>query len=202
MGVAMLERLGRLDDAARVCSRRARRGAARRRDAARRARSPGRRASGACSTPPPRSPASASSSTTRDRRRWSSRRWSGRLASSPSGWIVADGRLDLAPLMRSMLDERLQGREAAEAFHGTLIAGLAEWIGAAARERGIRRIALGGGCLMNRVLAEGLIGVARARRVSIRRCRARRPPTTAACRSDRPRSPMPGPGPAAIGWRM
>ncbi len=76
----------------------------------------------------------------------------------PDGWIVADGRLDLAPLMRSMLDNRLQGREAAEAFHGTLIAGLAEWIGEAARERGIRRIALGGGCLANRVLAEGLIG--------------------------------------------
>ena len=28
------------------------------------------------------------------------------------------------------------GREAAEAFHGTLIAGLAEWIGEAARQRG------------------------------------------------------------------
>ena len=73
------------------------------------------------------------------------------------GWIVADGRLDLAPLMRSMLDNRLRGREAAEAFHGTLIAGLAEWIGEAARSRRIRRIALGGGCMANRVLAEGLV---------------------------------------------
>ncbi len=75
----------------------------------------------------------------------------------PGGWIVVDGRLDLAPLMRSMLDNRIRGREAAEAFHGTLIAGLAEWIGEAARSSGIRRVALGGGCLANRVLAEGLV---------------------------------------------
>ncbi len=52
------------------------------------------------------------------------------------------------------------GREAAEAFHGTLIAGLAEWIGAAAAARGLMRVALGGGCLMNRVLAEGLVAAA------------------------------------------
>jgi hydrogenase maturation protein HypF len=75
----------------------------------------------------------------------------------PGGWTLADGRLDLAPMMASMLDAGLAGREAAEAFHGTLIAGLAEWVGAAARARGLRRVALGGGCLMNRVLAEGLV---------------------------------------------
>ena len=74
----------------------------------------------------------------------------------PDGWTIADGRLDLAPAMRSMLDEGLRGREAAEVFHGTLVAGLAEWIGAAAAARGIRRVALGGGCLMNRILLEGL----------------------------------------------
>ena len=79
----------------------------------------------------------------------------------PGGWTIADGRLDLRAAMRSMLDERLRGREAAEAFHGTLVAGLAEWIGAAAAARGIRRVALGGGCLMNRVLAEGLVARSR-----------------------------------------
>jgi hydrogenase maturation protein HypF len=75
----------------------------------------------------------------------------------PGGWSVAGGRLDLSPAMGSMLDQGLKGREAAEAFHGTLIAALAEWIGAAAAARGLRRVALGGGCLMNRVLAEGLV---------------------------------------------
>ena len=75
----------------------------------------------------------------------------------PGGWTIAGGRLDLSPAIGAMLAERLQGRDAAEAFHGTLIAGLAEWIGAAAAASGLTRVALGGGCLINRVLAEGLV---------------------------------------------
>jgi len=78
------------------------------------------------------------------------------------GWSIAEGRLDLAPMMASMLDERLAGREAAEAFHGTLIAALAEWIVAEAGRRCLQRVALGGGCLMNRVLADGLVARLRA----------------------------------------
>ncbi len=81
----------------------------------------------------------------------------------PGGWRIEDGRLDLAPMMESMLRDNLVGREAAEAFHGTLIAGLAEWIGAEALASGVTRVALGGGCMMNRVLSEGLIGALRAR---------------------------------------
>ena len=81
----------------------------------------------------------------------------------PGGWTIADGRLDLAPMVEAILDERLAGRDAAEAFHGTLIAGLAEWIGVEASARGLRRVALGGGCMMNLVLAEGLMGALRAR---------------------------------------
>src|SRR5271157_3240899 len=79
------------------------------------------------------------------------------------GWRIEDGRLDLTPMMETMLRDNLFGREAAEAFHGTLIAGLAEWIGAEAFARGVTRIALGGGCMMNRVLSEGLISALRAR---------------------------------------
>ena len=75
----------------------------------------------------------------------------------PGGWTIAGGRLDLAPMVETMLREELSGREVAEAFHGTLIAALAEWIGAEASARNLRRVALGGGCLMNRVLAEGLM---------------------------------------------
>ncbi len=81
----------------------------------------------------------------------------------PGGWTIADGRLNLAPMVEAILGERLAGRDAAEAFHGTLIAGLAEWIGAEASARGLQRIALGGGCMMNLVLAEGLMGALRAR---------------------------------------
>ncbi len=157
MGVAMLERLGRLEDVARVFPDAP--------DAARLADAMRRGARFARTTSCGRLfDAAAALAGVR-----LAQRYEGQAAMElealvetprvlPDGWIVADGRLDLAPLMRSMLDNRLQGRQAAEAFHGTLIAGLAEWIGEAARERGIRRIALGGGCLANRVLAEGLIG--------------------------------------------
>jgi hydrogenase maturation protein HypF len=73
------------------------------------------------------------------------------------GFTIANGRLDLAPMVETMLRENLVSREAAEAFHGTLLAGLVAWISAEASMRGLQRIALGGGCLMNRVLAEGLV---------------------------------------------
>jgi hydrogenase maturation protein HypF len=69
----------------------------------------------------------------------------------------------MAPLMAAIVGARLAGREAAELFHGSLIAALDEWIGAAAAARGLTRIALGGGCLMNRVLADGLGAALRAR---------------------------------------
>ena len=81
MGVAMLERLGRLAEAGRLMP-----GApgaqASPRLLAGGARVGRRRASGACSTPPRRFPACASCSITRDRRRWNLRRWSRPRASS------------------------------------------------------------------------------------------------------------------------
>ena len=137
MGVAMLERLGRARATRRASYQaRPRPGGSPTRCGAARGL-PGRRAAGACSTPPQLWRASASSSITRDRRRWSWRRWSRRRASLPGGWIVADGRLDLAPNDGGRCSIiGFSVREAAEAFHGTLIAGLAEWISAAARERG------------------------------------------------------------------
>ncbi len=78
-------------------------------------------------------------------------------------WRIEAGRLDMAPLMAAMVEHRLRGREAAELFHGALIAALDEWIAAAAAARGLTRIALGGGCLMNKVLADGLCAALRAR---------------------------------------
>ena len=80
-----------------------------------------------------------------------------------AGWRIEEGRLDLAPAVELILREALHGREAAEAFHGTVIAALAEWVAGAALARGLRRIALAGGCMMNRVLTDGLCAALRNR---------------------------------------
>jgi hydrogenase maturation protein HypF len=82
-------------------------------------------------------------------------------------WRIADGRLDLTPLFARMIDESLRGREAAELFHGTLIAALDAWIAGAAAALGLGQVALGGGCLMNRVLADGLAAALRARGLAV-----------------------------------
>jgi hydrogenase maturation protein HypF len=75
------------------------------------------------------------------------------------GFQLENGVLDFSPLLAFLAIERPGAREAAEYFHGVLIEGCAAWIAAAAQGR--RRVALGGGCLMNRVLAEGLAGALR-----------------------------------------
>jgi hydrogenase maturation protein HypF len=82
-------------------------------------------------------------------------------------WRIADGCLVLRPLFATLIDENLRGREAAELFHGTVIAALDAWIAAAAAARGLRQVALGGGCLMNRVLADGLAAALRARGLAV-----------------------------------
>ena len=72
------------------------------------------------------------------------------------GFSIENDVLDLAPLFRALLDAGLSAREGAELFHGTLIEALAAWIGGAARRLGQTRVALGGGCLMNAALADGV----------------------------------------------
>jgi hydrogenase maturation protein HypF len=81
----------------------------------------------------------------------------------PRAFVLRDGVLDFTPVLSFIATERPGPREAAEFFHGALIEGCAEWIVAAARARGHSRVALSGGCMMNRVLAEGLAGALRAR---------------------------------------
>ena len=73
----------------------------------------------------------------------------------PGAWSVRDGVLDLLPLLdalRSVTD----AAEGADLFHGTLTAALIDWTLPVLRDRGLGRVALSGGCLMNGVLAEGL----------------------------------------------
>ncbi len=64
------------------------------------------------------------------------------------------GQLDVTPLL-ARLAEPIDRHEGAALFHGTLIDGLAALV--ARHARAGEPVALGGGCLMNRILAEGLI---------------------------------------------
>ena len=68
---------------------------------------------------------------------------------------LANGVLDFAPLLAELARPGVKPRCAAEFFHGTLIDGLVTLVAGHARPGD--PIALGGGCLMNRVLAEGLV---------------------------------------------
>lgn len=68
---------------------------------------------------------------------------------------LANGVLDFAPLLVELARPGVKARCAAEFFHGTLIDGLVTLV--AGHARAGDAIALGGGCLMNRVLAEGLV---------------------------------------------
>jgi len=71
-----------------------------------------------------------------------------------NGYVWRGQKLDFTPLLAHFIDARPDPREGAELLHGTLIAGLAEALCALAQPR--EKIALGGGCMMNRILSEGL----------------------------------------------
>jgi len=81
------------------------------------------------------------------------------LATDPDmlegGWrITDDEQLDFAPLMNTLPD--MDARDGANLFHGTLAAGLADWVLRARHDSGIETVAFGGGCFLNRVLAKRL----------------------------------------------
>jgi len=79
------------------------------------------------------------------------------------GFCIDQNVLDFSPLLSAMLEPGLEARQGAAQFHGTLIAGLAEWIGRYAKQMGQTDVVLGGGCFMNRVLADGLTQAVRRR---------------------------------------
>ncbi|MCE1235522.1 MAG: carbamoyltransferase HypF [Hyphomicrobiales bacterium] len=68
---------------------------------------------------------------------------------------IEGGVLDFRPLIAELARPGLDPRFGAELFHGAAIDGLVAWAVGLARPG--EAIALGGGCLMNRVLAEGLV---------------------------------------------
>ncbi|NEJ24596.1 carbamoyltransferase HypF [Rhizobium leguminosarum] len=79
------------------------------------------------------------------------------------GYSIANGTLDFRPLILRLAEQEICGSDVADLFHGTLIAGLADWAAGGAAGLGTRQIALGGGCMMNRVLAAGLAQALRER---------------------------------------
>ncbi|MDO8464716.1 MAG: carbamoyltransferase HypF [Gallionella sp.] len=80
----------------------------------------------------------------------------GEVAPLDDGYLIDEnGVLDFSPLLAVLADCRdvCQG---AALFHATLAAGLAEWVGRAARQHNIAHVALGGGCFHNEILLRTL----------------------------------------------
>lgn len=72
----------------------------------------------------------------------------------PNGWNVDNNQFSLLPTFEHLLDANpVRG---ANLFHGSLIAGLAEWIMSAAKKVSTDVILLSGGCFLNKVFSEGL----------------------------------------------
>lgn len=96
----------------------------------------------------------------------------GKVVALADGYALGD-TLDFRPLLSALAECADIGYGAA-LFHATLAAGLADWAGEAAERHGIRRVACGGGCFLNRLLLQRLsellgergIGVLAARRLS------------------------------------
>lgn len=84
----------------------------------------------------------------------------GRVAPLPQGFVLDNGTLSFLPLLARLADMRDAG-EGAALFHATLAEGLAAWVAQAARQQGLRKVALGGGCFLNAVLSGTLEGLLR-----------------------------------------
>lgn len=82
------------------------------------------------------------------------------------GWQITDRGLSFLPLLDYLttVSDRVQG---SNIFHGTLIAGLSEWIKNASEAVGVNMIVLSGGCFLNRVLTQGLTEQLQSQRLSV-----------------------------------
>lgn len=74
----------------------------------------------------------------------------------PHGWRISENFFDLRPVLNYLvtLKDPVLG---ANVFHGTLIAGLADWVLGVCCETKRNQVILSGGCFLNRILAEGLV---------------------------------------------
>jgi hydrogenase maturation protein HypF len=81
-------------------------------------------------------------------------------------WRLEDDVLDLLPLLERLADEK-DAVVGAALLHSTLAAALAEWIALAARRQQLTTVALGGGCLLNRILTAQLCALLHARGLAV-----------------------------------
>jgi len=76
------------------------------------------------------------------------------LATAPEiltgGWTITNGVLDFSPLLARL--PGLDANDGANLFHGTLAAGLTDWVLKARDQSGLDIVAFGGGCFLNRVM--------------------------------------------------
>lgn len=78
------------------------------------------------------------------------------------GWSIDQSNyLNFLPLLSALLS--YSPAEGANIFHGTLIAGLSDWVGKVAKQYQTKNVLLSGGCFLNRVLLEGLLTELRKR---------------------------------------
>ena len=73
----------------------------------------------------------------------------------PNGWRLVGNDFNMLPTLHDLFDQ--DPIKGANLFHGTLIAGLAEWIISTAKKMSMNTVLLSGGCFLNRVLTEGLM---------------------------------------------
>lgn len=73
-----------------------------------------------------------------------------------NGWVINDTVFDMRPALEFIANTP-DPQLGANLFHGTLIAGLTEWVMRICREKRIHMILLSGGCFLNQILAEGLM---------------------------------------------
>ena len=72
----------------------------------------------------------------------------------PNGWSCDNNQFSLLPTFLKLVDvDPVRG---ANLFHGTLIAGLSEWILSWTKKVSSQIVLLSGGCFLNKVLSEGL----------------------------------------------
>lgn len=73
----------------------------------------------------------------------------------PNGWQVDHGHFSMLPTLAYL--SHVDPVSGANLFHGTLIAGLSQWIFEWAQKQSINIVLLSGGCFLNKVLTKGLI---------------------------------------------
>ncbi len=77
-----------------------------------------------------------------------------RIEVMSEGWSIENGTLSFLPLLDAI--SHLTAEHGANLFHGTLVAGMADWIERACNQHQIKTVALSGGCFLNQILAQGL----------------------------------------------